>query len=252
MTMIRIPAGSFRMGADRSTDSYAESYESWVHKISLSVFWLSDREVTEAQLRAIHGDDASGATDAEMPANYVSWLGAARFCNELSDREGFQRYYDLDSDPPRPLNTDGYRLPTEAEWECACRATSTTQFCFGDEREMGDPEWLARYAVFSTSYSVSLSVGGKRLPSGWGLFDMHGNVYEWCHDWYDAGYYASSPDTDPLGPSQGSTRVRRGGSYDSSAESCRSAHRYRGYPESTGNGLGFRVARSLSGNESSK
>ena len=124
-----------------------------------------------------------------------------------------------------------YRLPTEAEWEYGCRAGTAGDYA-------GDLGALAWYK--DNSGGKTHAVGTKRA-NGWGLYDMHGNVWEWCHDWYDSGYYAESPAADPTGPATGSSRVIRGGSWDSDARNCRSANRFRSEPVNRLSNLGFRL-----------
>ncbi len=130
-----------------------------------------------------------------------------------------------------------YRLPTEAEWEYACRAGTTTKYSFGDsESELSDYDWNNKNSGF-----ISHPVGGKK-PNGWGLYDMHGNVHEWCQDWY--GDYPIGSTTDPTGAASGSDRVLRGGGWIFDARDCRSADRSRDAPEFRSDALGFRVLRS--------
>jgi formylglycine-generating enzyme required for sulfatase activity len=167
---------------------------------------------------------APGGWKPEMdhPVVWVTWNDAAAFCEWLSKKEG-----------------KTYRLPTEAQWEYACRAGTTTRYCFGDsESELGDYAWyLKNLEGWGTK-----AVGGKR-PNRWGLYDMHGNVWQWCSDWYDGDYYANSPVEDPKGPDTGSYRVYRGGSWINDAGDCRSAYRDYGRPVSRHDYLGFRVSR---------
>ena len=138
------------------------------------------------------------------PVQQVNWDDAVLFCNWLSVRDKWPGCYvqKTNADWTRDAGGAGYRLPTEAEWEYACRAGTTTEFSSGDDESL-----LARYAVFAER---SAEPCGSRLPNGWGLFDMHGNVWEWCEDWY--GEYGRNDVEDPIGPPQGSFRVYRGGS----------------------------------------
>jgi hypothetical protein len=141
------------------------------------------------------------------------------FCKTLSAKEGVT-----------------YRLPTEAEWEYACRAGSETAYSFGDdEMQLGDYAWY-----FRNSDRKAHPVGEKK-PNAWGLYDMHGNVEEWCGDWYDKDYYANSPTTDPTGPVTGEYRVRRGGSWDSGTLRCESPVRSHWEPSATTDTVGFRI-----------
>jgi formylglycine-generating enzyme required for sulfatase activity len=159
--------------------------------------------------------------DMDHPVVWVTWNDAQAFCQWLSKKEG-----------------KTYRLPTEAQWEYACRAGTTTQYYFGDsESQLGDYAWYNTNAVWGTK-----PVGGKR-PNAWGLYDMHGNVWQWCADWYNQDYYAASPADDPQGPEAGSARVNRGGSWINYARGCRAARRERYEPGDRGSNLGFRVCQ---------
>ena len=127
----------------------------------------------------------------------VSWDDAIAFCNKLSEREGLKPYYQFGTGAYSP-GGDGYRLPTEAEWEYACRAGSTTRYSFGD-----DAASLGEFAWFDSNSDSKTHPVGQKQPNAWGLYDMHGNVWEWCWDWYESYYYRQSPDVDPVGPSRG-------------------------------------------------
>jgi formylglycine-generating enzyme required for sulfatase activity len=153
----------------------------------------------------------------------VSWDDAVEFCKRLSAKEGLI-----------------YRLPTEAEWEYACRVGSTTRYCFGDDRRQ-----LVEYAWFEGNSGGKTHPVGQKKPNAWGLYDMYGNVWEWCQDWYDA--YPSGMVTDPQGPSSGSGRVYRGGSWDYVASLCRSAFRFANESTLRTYDGGFRLALSPSG-----
>ncbi len=180
-----------------------------------------------------HPDD----TSSQPSATLIPWLEAVEFCNKLSDKEGLARFYSADH---TRLDTNGYRLPTEAEWEYACRAKSRTQFCDGDETDMDNPRLLSEYAVFAGRAGLV----GSKIPNGWSLFDMHGNVWEWCHGWYAQDYCGQSPESDPRNDEPGLYRVYRGGSWLSGPGFLRSAYREWSEPDYRGSHLGFRVARS--------
>ena len=167
----------------------------------------------------------------DYPASYVNWPDAVEFCRKLSEKEGLE-----------------YRLPTEAEWEYACRAGTTTAYSFGDDAsELGEYAWYKENA-WGAGQKHPHTVGQKK-PNPWGLYDMHGNVWEWCSDW--RGDYSSESVTDPAGPSSGSSRVIRGGGWGSVAEDCRSSRRFKGFPSSRiyGSGFGFRVSCVPSGQQ---
>jgi formylglycine-generating enzyme required for sulfatase activity len=177
--------------------------------------------VTQGQYQAVTGENPSGFKGSDdLPVEQVSWDDAVAFCKALSTKEGRT-----------------YRLPSEAEWEYACRAGSDSRYCFGyDTTQLGLYAWYD-----SNSDSKTHPVGQKR-PNAFGLFDMHGNVWEWCADWYSAYYYEASPAVDPVGPSGAWARVRRGGCWGSDPRFCRSANRYRAAPEDRLGVLGFRQA----------
>jgi formylglycine-generating enzyme required for sulfatase activity len=132
-----------------------------------------------------------------------------------------------------------YRLPTEAEWEYACRAGSETEYCFGDSADR-----LGEYAWYSSNSGKRTHPVAQKQPNAWGLSDMHGNVWEWCQDWYGESYYRSSPTEDPQGPASGKYRVLRGGSWDNASADCRSAGRYWNSPEIRITNGGLRVVAS--------
>jgi formylglycine-generating enzyme required for sulfatase activity len=172
-----------------------------------------------------------------LPVENVSWLDAVKFCNKLSEREKRTPFYRIVGTGVTNVGGDGYRLPTEAQWEYACRAKSPALYPFGDDAgKLGEYAWSNRNAE-SKTHPV-----GQKLPNNWGLYDMLGNVWEWCGDGYDAKYYASSPPAEPPGAAEASHRVFRGGSWNDEPRSCRPAFRNGDAPEIRGESLGFRVA----------
>jgi formylglycine-generating enzyme required for sulfatase activity/serine/threonine protein kinase len=184
-----------------------------------------------------------GFTQAEdSPVVQVSWGDAVEFCNWLSTEEKLPPSYAKDSSGLWKQSAGrGYRLPSEAEWEFACRAGADTAYCFGDQvKELGSFAWTSSKEPVGMPSQV-----GTRLPSAFGLFDMHGNVWEWCQDWYAPDAYAASPANDPMGPASGATRVIRGGCWDNGAPVCRSAYRNNNLPTVPNSLTGFRVVRSL-------
>ena len=234
------------------------------HRVRISrAFYLGAHEVTQGQYRAVMGENSSrfqGLDD--LPVEQVSWFDAVRFCNALSAQERRAPCYRIEGVAVTPVGGTGYRLPTEAEWEYACRAGSGTNYPFGDYAFFnGDTpfhvnkgtgksdvkEDLARYAWFEEQLPVRSSdqthpVGQKRA-NVWGLYDMLGNVFEWCQDWYGKAYYQESPPVDPPGPpGPAPSRVLRGGCWFTLSEGCRPANRIGGPPGNRNKGFGFRLA----------
>ena len=213
-----IPAGTFAMGENDDA-----------HAVTLTKpFMLGTYEVTQGQYQRVMGTNPSKFKGANNPVENVSWDDAVEFCRKLSELSAEKAAGNV------------YRLPTEAQWEYACRAGTTTEYSFGDDdSDLGD------YAWFRENSSNETHPVGDKLPNAWGLYDMHGNVVEWCQDLY--GDYPSGSVTDPTGPASGSSRVFRGGCWNSAAEVCRSADRYGRYPSLRSYFYGFRVSLSPSG-----
>lgn len=210
--MVLIEAGTFMMGSLNG-----ESDEQPLHQVTISrPYYLGKYEVTQDQWAAVMGTSPSNFKGGNLPVEKVSWDDVQEFLRVLNKKTG-----------------GAWRLPTEAEWEYACRAGATGEYS-GTLYDMG---WYD-----SNSGSATHPVGQKR-PNGWGLYDMHGNVYEWCQDWY--GAYTRDEQTDPAGASRGSNRVNRGGSWTYGTANCRSASRGRLAPGYRFDALGFRLAKSL-------
>ena len=224
--LITIPAGRFVMGSEKG-----KSDSRPVHEVTISMrFAMATTEVTQSQWKAVMGTEPwkgkSYVTEgADYPATYISWDDAVEFCRRLSAL------------PEERAAGRVYRLPTEAEWEYACRGGSNKTYYFGDDAGI-----LRDYAWYSLNTKKSSQPVGLKLPNGYGLYDMHGNVWEWCSDWYDE--YLEGAVSDPTGPREGSLRVNRGGSWNADAAYCRSANRDGDEPVDRGSYLGFRVALS--------
>jgi formylglycine-generating enzyme required for sulfatase activity len=248
MTLKLIPAGEFMMGSP-NLDMDALPDEKPQHWLRITrPFYMGVTEVTQGQYRAITGQNPSSNKGSDdLPAENVSWIGAIAFCNRLSAKEELTPYYQIAGETVTVLDGKGtgYRLPTEAEWEYACRAGSPFRFSFGDD-DLSLP-WnqmaLGQHAWFDGNNSNDWSHPvGQRRPNAFGLYDMHGNVWEWCWDGYDGSYYASSPAHDPPGPSRFTDRVNRGGCWNDDPRVVRAAYRS-GRPENDRAGTqGFRVA----------
>jgi formylglycine-generating enzyme required for sulfatase activity len=239
--LVPIPGGLFRMGSPDSEEGRYND-EGPIHEVRISPFTCMRFPVTRRLYRKIMGQDPGrpeGDAD-DRPVNNVSWLDAMRFCNELSKREGLTPCYRFDGDGVSWDRTaGGYRLLTEAEWEYACRAGTTTRWSFGDAEEL-----LREHAWFEgNSEGAPQPVGGKRA-NPWGLHDMHGNVWEWCWDWY--GQYSAAAANDPMGPAEGEGRVLRGGAFFDQPRELRSAIRDGFEPTGRVWGIGFRCARGAS------
>ena len=264
--MVRIEGGTFQMGSNNGRDDGKP-----VHTVTVISFYMGKYEVTRKEWAAVLGDPSHVKGD-NLQVEHVGWYNAIEYCNSLSEKEGLTPAYTIDKNRKdwnnrnendtmkwvvvRNLNANGYRLPTEAEWEYAARGGngSPGNFTYAGSNNIDEVAWYSRNSIGSTQ-----EVGAKK-PNGLGLYDMSGNVGEWCWDWYDKDYYKYSPQTDPMGATRGSSRVRRGGAWADSAEKARSAERDAYVPfdywfydvitredydpyEWFGNRYGFRLAR---------
>jgi formylglycine-generating enzyme required for sulfatase activity len=234
MKLVLIPKGTFQMGSPIEEEGASNDEEQ--HHVTISKdYYLGVTEVTQGQYEKVMGTNPSyfqkrviRKSDSSMyPVEQVSWEDAVEFCKKLSDL------------PEEKKAGRVYRLPTEAEWEYACRAGSKTAYSFGESsKSLGDYAWIS-----GNSNDQTHPVGEKKANAR-GLYDMHGNVWEWCSDWY--GEYPKGAVSDPVGPREGSIRVIRGGGWYGGAARCRSADRRWIAPSLRGSG-GFRVALSPSG-----
>ena len=251
MKLVHVPAGSFVMGSPRSEhERDAREYE---HEVSITKpFLMGMFEVTQQQYakvmsgsdfqnRAAFNEDRGGGPD--HPMENVEWKNANMFCERLSQL------------PDEVRHGRTYRLPTEAEWEFACRAGTSTAFHYGDALSSSQANFNGNYPQGSGTgpYLRQTAKVGSYPPNALGLYDMHGNVAEWCADWFDPNYYDDSPQEDPLGPPFGVVAtsfsnsndnffvVVRGGCWVDDARACRSAYRYRAMPNTQYRLIGFRV-----------
>ena len=212
--MVAIPGGYFEMGSEKSGADEAP-----VHKVWVSPFLMDRFEVVQSQFKKYHISDPSHFKDPNGPLDQINWTDAAIYCNERSLGEGLELCYDEETWKCN-FEADGYRLATEAEWEYACRAGTSTKYSFGNNQGQ-----LKAHAWFAGNSGKKTHPVGKKKPNPWGLYDMHGNVAEWCNDFYARDYYAKSEPNDPKGPAKGAERVLRGGAWNSKADACRSTYR---------------------------
>ena len=232
MEFNKIPTGTFLMGSPESREGrHTQVYQ---HQVTISkAFYMQTTEVTKGQWKAVmgtepwYGKNFKFTEGPDYAATYVSWQDAIAFCEKLSEKES---------------NT--YRLPTEAEWEYACRGGTQTTWSFGsDEKALRDCVWY-----FTNAFGIGNKYAhwvGLKNPNPVGLYDMHGNVREWCNDIYEKDYYEHSPIDDPTGAVSGTRRVMRGGGWNSMSHHTRSAYRNSSVEDCSLSFLGFRVVREL-------
>lgn len=201
--MVLLPAGEFEMGSALGRDD-----EKPPHRVRLDAFLIDRTEVTQEQYERLKLPNPSKLKGPSLPVHMMSWVLAARYCNERSRAEGLEPCYNEES-AECDFSKTGYRLPTEVEWEYACRAGTDA------------PGNLKESAWFSDNSSDRLQPAGRKTPNAWGLCDMLGNVSEWCNDMYDKSYYGKSPEENPRGPAEGKQYVVRGGSFKSSLDSLK-------------------------------
>ncbi|GHT87735.1 hypothetical protein FACS1894137_15350 [Spirochaetia bacterium] len=229
---VRIQGGTFLMGSP-STEADRMNWEGPQHRVTVSAFSMAQYEVSQAEYEAVMGNNPSYFKGANRPVEQVSWFDAVAYCNARSLREGLSPVYTINGENVTwDRNAKGYRLPTEAEWEYACRAGTTGPFSTGNTITKSQ----ANYDAGETA------AVGSFAANPWGLYDMHGNVWEWCWDWI--GLYSTEAQTDPTGAASGSARVLRGGSLiNSAAHNLRSAYRFIFTPSHRISIIGFRVVR---------
>jgi formylglycine-generating enzyme required for sulfatase activity len=215
--MVAIPAGEFVMG-----DDAGEADERPARRVRIGAFLIDRFEVTQKAYEGLVGRNPSKFKGRDRPVERVSWRAAAMYCNLRSLREGLAPCYDPDT-LACDFDANGYRLPTEAEWEYACRAGTGGRYSFGD-----DPARLGEHAWFAGNARKATQPVGQKRPNPWSLHDVHGNVAEWCNDYYAERPAGGAADAavDPRGPKAGTERVLRGGSWRSPPGACRSAARH--------------------------
>ena len=219
-TMIAVEGGTFQMGATSEQGSDAYSYESPVHSVTLSDYHIGETEVTQELWEAVMGSNPSGFSGyPQRPVEYVSWNDCQEFITKLNNLTG-----------------KNFRLPTEAEWEYAARGGNKSKgYKYSGSNTINDVAW-----DYDNSGDKTHDVKTKQANE-LGIYDMSGNVLEWCQDWYRNNYYSNSPSTNPTGPTSGSYRVLRGGSWNYNARFCRVSYRHFYYPDYRSKSSGFRL-----------
>jgi formylglycine-generating enzyme required for sulfatase activity len=214
--MVVIPAGSFEMGSARGTPDEAPEHKVWVDS-----FLMDKYEVVQEQYTKLAGANPSSFKGPGRPVDTVTWTDAVLYCNLRSKAEGLEPCYEEKGETWQcNFEANGYRLPTEAEWEYACRAGTEREYYFGS-----DPRALKKYAWYADNSSKKTHPVGQKEPNRWGLYDMYGNVAEWCNDVYGENYYKASPSKNPHGPEEGDIKVLRGGGWQDSTDCLRSSWR---------------------------
>lgn len=217
LEMVALAGDKFPMGCP---PMQGIDHERPQHEVEISSFFIGKYPITQGQWIRLMGSNPSYFEGETQPVENITWEDANVFCEKLSQ-----------------IAKRRFRLPSEAEWEFACRAGSPGRYCFGNDYGL-----LSQYAWYNYNSQNRTHPVGSLEPNSFGLYDMHGNVWEWCQDWYSLEYYKRSPKLDPKGPSFGKYRVLRGGSWDLNTNNCRSAYRFHHSPEYHSSSIGFRVA----------
>ncbi len=230
--MVFVQGGTFQMGSNSG-----DSDEKPVHSVTVSDFYIGKYEVTQTEWKEVMGNNPSFRKGDNFPVEKVSWYDAVEFCNKKSRAKGLTPCYTgSGKNITCNFNANGYRLPTEAEWEYAARGGNKSKgYTYSGSNTIGNVAW------YNNNSGITTHPVGKKHPNELGIYDMSGNVFEWCWDW--KGSYGSSSQTNPTGASDGSRRVRRGGSLYSVAMYCRVAIRHHSIPDLTLNYIGFRLLR---------
>ena len=230
--MVHIPEGEFPMGSENGPVA-----EQPIHNVKLSSFYMSKCLVTQRDYEKVMSVNPSNFLgDLNRPVESVSWFDAVEFCNKWSILDGLTPCYTIsDGEVFLDVKKNGYRLPTEAEWEYACRAGSSSEFFWGDDEKLA-----TKYAWDETNSDDTTHSVGTKQKNGFGLYDMTGNVWEWTADWYAIDYYQHSEDLDPLGPEFGEHKVIRGGCYFQGVSRLRCASRIKRLPKLVDDVTGFR------------
>lgn len=250
--LVRIKGGQFLMGSPAG-EPWRKKDEAQ-HSVTLRDFYIARYEVTQAQYRELTGSEPGTFKGTDLPVENVTWFEAVQYCNALSQKERLTPAYTINgaaggSGGGMTVTWDrganGYRLPTEAEWEYAARAGTNTPFNTGENITPDQANYYSTYPYHEDGprgpYRERTVPVGSFQPNAWGLYAMHGNVWEWCWDRY--GAYSPEAQTDPAGPAEGTFRVNRGGGWNDFAKHIRSAYRAAHTPSNRTFNIGFRVAR---------
>ena len=236
ISFVHIEGGTFQMG---SSDS-ANDDEKPIHTVTVDSFNMGMYPVTQKEWMSVMGNNPSSFKGDNRPVETVSWYEAVRFCNKLSQMEGLKPAYTINgTNVTWDRNADGYRLPTEAEWEYAARGGHSAPriYLYSGSNDADAVAW------YTWNSGMSTQEIGALKPNWLDLYDMSGNTWEWCWDWYDATYYTYSPQNNPEGASSGPGRVFRGGSYGFPPPYLRITYRDYGPPGSKDDDMGFRLVR---------
>ena len=229
VNMSQIPGGEFIMG-DKDGD-----VDETPHKVFIDPFYIDKLLITQEEYEKVMGENIARWKGKKNPVEQVRWSDAVHYCNERSRLEGLETCYNTET---WECNYDkkGYRLPIEAEWEYVCRAGTGTSYFFGNRKNE-----LRNFSWFKGNSGGRPRPVGKKLPNPWGIYDLYGNTWEWCNDFYQVDYYQESPEKNPKGPETGDNKVLRGGSWDSDADQCRSSFRYNEVPGYTDICFGYDI-----------
>jgi formylglycine-generating enzyme required for sulfatase activity len=241
--MVRINGGTFMMGSPAS--EVGRDDDEVQHRVTVGSFYMARYEVTQKEYQALMGTNPSIFKGDNLPVEQVTWYNAVNYCNARSRSEGLTPAYTVSgTNVTWNRSANGYRLPTEAEWEYACRAGTTTPFSTGSNITTNQANYIGNNPYNGNAkgiYREKTTAVGSFAANSWGLYDMHGNVWEWCWDWH--GDYGRGSQTDPMGASSGSYRVHRGGSWSDDGQNLRSAYRRGSTPSNRHSTLGFRLLR---------
>lgn len=255
---VLIEGGTFEMGSP-DTENWRSEDETQ-HTVIVSDFYMSIYEVTQAEYAEVTGNNPSSFSGENLPVENVTWMDAVRYCNALSEREGLEPAYIIDGATITwNRSADGYRLPTEAEWEYACRAGTTTPFNTENSISAEEANYYGHYPYeiegnYFSQGNLETKPGEYRQttvdvdsfsPNKWGLYNMHGNVGEWVWDYY--GVYGTEEQTDPAGAESGTLRVYRGGGWNDFAKNMRSAYRATLAEDKGSFNIGIRLVRNVTG-----